>query len=146
MTVAALTSTPSTFRISGRKAAVASYGRALSGLRIALSVSCNLKRSAPFREAALIRCCSTAAVAPPQATKQQPNQVRPPALLLGFVTQTGNSGAFSRITCRPASSRRSLVSKLTCSSRHTPRLSATAKACMGMDPTHMCALYAWDIQ
>ena len=77
MTVAALTGNPSSLCFSGRTAAVASYGRALSGLRIALSVSC--KRAAPFREAALVRCCSAA---PSKASKQQPTQVRLSALLL----------------------------------------------------------------
>lgn len=82
MTVAALTGNPSSLCFSGRKAAVASYGRALSGLRIALSVSC--KQTASFREAALIRCCSAAAAAPSKASKQQPTQVILSALLLSL--------------------------------------------------------------
>lgn len=73
MTVAALTGNTSGLCISGRQAAVASYGRALSRLRVALSVSC--KRAVPFRETVLVRCCSAAAAAPPQATKQQLTQV-----------------------------------------------------------------------
>lgn len=82
MILAPLTGNPSSLCTSSRKTAVASYGRALSGLRIALGVSC--KRAAPLREAVLVRCCSATAAAPSKASQQQPTQVRSSALLLSM--------------------------------------------------------------
>ena len=65
---------PCTLCSSSRKAAVATYSRAISGLRLALgsplTLSGSVRRSHCYR-AFLTRCDSTAAAAPAKATSQQ---------------------------------------------------------------------------
>ncbi len=75
MSSAVLTVTPCTFCSSSRKAAVATYSRAISGLRLALgsplTVSGSVRRSHCYRALPTLRCDSTAAAAPAKATSQQ---------------------------------------------------------------------------
>lgn len=74
MSSAALTVTPATLCTSGRKAAVATYSRALSGLRLALgtSVAIPVPRSSRYHLASSSsRCYSTSVAAPPKASSQQ---------------------------------------------------------------------------
>ncbi len=75
MSSAVLTVTPCTFCSSSRKAAVATYSRAISGLRLALgsplAASGSVRRSHCYRAFPTLRCDSTAAAAPAKATSQQ---------------------------------------------------------------------------
>ena len=75
MNSAVLTVTPCTFCASSRKAAVATYSKAISGLRLALgsplTLSGSVRRSHCYRAFPALRCDSTAAAAPAKATSQQ---------------------------------------------------------------------------
>lgn len=75
MSSAVLTVTPCTFCTSSRKAAVATYSRAISGLRLALgspvTVSGPVRISHYYRAFPTLRCDSTSAAAPAKATSQQ---------------------------------------------------------------------------
>ncbi|KAL3130343.1 Glutamyl-tRNA(Gln) amidotransferase subunit B-1, chloroplastic/mitochondrial [Trebouxia sp. C0009 RCD-2024] len=86
MTSAILTGTPNILCVSTRTAAVASYTRTLSRLRNTFGTSCSLTRARSLRETALIRCTSTAAVAPPQASEHQPRQANKFEAVIGIET------------------------------------------------------------
>ncbi len=75
MSSAVLAVTPCKFCSSSRKAAVATYSRAICGLRLALgsplTVSGSVRRSHCYRAFPTLRCDFTAAAAPAKATSQQ---------------------------------------------------------------------------
>ena len=75
MSIAAQTASTYTIWFPSQQVAVASYGRTVSSLRLALSTTLPSRPSRSFRGATVLRCYATATTAPLKAANKQQQQV-----------------------------------------------------------------------